>query len=50
MNQKFEAERLFEPPQPEKIISEYEREQQAVKANYERLKAERLARESNPTI
>jgi hypothetical protein len=50
MNQKFEAERLFEPPQPAKIISEYEREQQAINANYERLKAERLARKSNSSL
>jgi hypothetical protein len=42
-----EAERLFEAPlHPAPAISEYEREQQAIKANYERLRAERLARES----
>jgi hypothetical protein len=31
---------------PEPNITEYEREQLAIKANYERLKAERLAREA----
>jgi hypothetical protein len=44
-----EAERLFEAPQhPAPAISEYEREQLAIRSNFERLKAERLAREANP--
>jgi len=33
--------------QPVQAISEYEREQQAIRSNYERLKAERLAREAD---
>ena len=41
-----EAERLFARPQPAQTISEYEREQQRIRANMERLKAERLAREA----
>jgi hypothetical protein len=45
-----EAERLFIQVEPAPNISEYEREQQAIRANFERRKAERLARESNPTI
>jgi hypothetical protein len=32
--------------EPAPAISEYEKEQRAVKANFERLKAERLARET----
>ena len=40
-----EAERLFEPVRPAPAVSEYERERMAIKANFERLKAERLARE-----
>jgi uncharacterized protein YdcH (DUF465 family) len=43
-----EAEKLFD--RAEKIadgISEYEREQPAIRANYERLKAERQAREAD---
>jgi hypothetical protein len=41
-----EALRIFEPAQTAPAISEYEREQQAIRSNFERLKAERLARES----
>ena len=41
-----EALKLFQPAQTTPHISEYEREQQAIKANFERLKSERLARES----
>jgi len=41
-----EAQRLFEKPKPAPTISEYEREQQRIRTNYERLKAERLAREA----
>jgi hypothetical protein len=40
-----EAQQRFkEPAQP---MSEYEREQQRIRANYERLKAERLTREAS---
>jgi len=46
MNQKFEAERLFEPARPVKTMSEYEREQQAIRDNYHRLRLERQAREA----
>jgi hypothetical protein len=41
-----EAERLFEQVRPAPTIGEYEREQQAIRSNFERLKAERLAREA----
>jgi hypothetical protein len=43
-----EAMRLFERPQsaPTPTVSEYQLEQQRIRANYERLKAERLARET----
>jgi hypothetical protein len=42
-----EANRLFEETtKPAPIMTAYEREQQAIRANYERLKAERLARET----
>jgi hypothetical protein len=43
IDQKLEA--LFAQPEPAPVISEYNREQQAIRANFERLKAERLARE-----
>jgi hypothetical protein len=36
---------LFEKPKPAPTVTEYEREQQAIRLNFERLKAERLARE-----
>jgi hypothetical protein len=39
------AERLFESAKPTSTVSDYQREQMAIKANFERLKAERLARE-----
>jgi hypothetical protein len=42
-----EAERLFEQAKPGPAISEYQREQQAIRSNFERLKAERLAREAD---
>jgi hypothetical protein len=45
-----EALRLFKPTKPAPTICEYEREQQRIRANYERLKAERLARERSETI
>jgi hypothetical protein len=41
-----EAERLFEQAKPLKAISEYQKEQQAIRSNFERLKAQRLAREA----
>jgi hypothetical protein len=41
-----EAERLFKPQAEAHAASEYEREQQKIRANLERLKAERLAREA----
>jgi hypothetical protein len=45
-NTKFEeALKLFKQPNPVATLTGYEREQRASRANYERLKAERLARE-----
>jgi hypothetical protein len=41
---------LFEQAEPAPTISEYEREQRTIRANYERLKAERLAREAKREI
>jgi hypothetical protein len=41
-----EAEKLFEQTKPAPTVTAYEREQQAFMANYDRLKAERLAREA----
>jgi hypothetical protein len=41
-----EALQLFKQAEPAPTISEYQREQLAIRANYERLKAERLAREA----
>jgi hypothetical protein len=41
-----EASKLFRRIETAPTMTEYEREQQAVRANYERLKAERLAREA----
>jgi hypothetical protein len=40
-----EAERLFKQFKPVLTISEYAREQQAIRSNFERLKAQRRARE-----
>jgi hypothetical protein len=40
------AERLFEPVPPAQAVTEYQVEQNAIKANFERLRAERLAREA----
>ena len=42
-----EALALFEPTIPAPTMSEYQREQQLILSNYERLKAERLAREKD---
>jgi hypothetical protein len=37
-------------PQPAPTVNEYQREQRAIRSNFERLKAERLAREAaNPS-
>jgi hypothetical protein len=41
-----EAEKLFEQIKPAPVMTEYEREQQRAMANYDRLRAERLAREA----
>jgi hypothetical protein len=41
-----EAEKLFQQTKPAPVMTAYEREQQAFMTNYDRLKAERLARES----
>ena len=43
---KLEAMRLFKPEEAASTMSEYEREQMAIRKNRERLKAERLAREA----
>jgi hypothetical protein len=42
-----EAEKLFQEtkPAPAPTMTEYQREQQRVRQNYDRLRAERLARE-----
>jgi len=41
------AEAIFKQQKPATALSEYEKEQEAIKANLQRLKAERLAREGN---
>jgi hypothetical protein len=41
-----EASALFKPAEPAPTVSEYHREQQTIRSNLERLKAERLAREA----
>ena len=41
-----EAEKLFEQTKPARTVTEYEREQQRVRANLVRLRAERMAREA----
>jgi hypothetical protein len=47
MKQNPEADRLFDPvAKPAPNLSDYEKEQTAKRDNFERLKAERLARES----
>jgi hypothetical protein len=43
---KLEAMRLFKPEETASTMSEYEREQLAIRKNRDRLKAERLARET----
>jgi hypothetical protein len=50
-NPKLEAMKLFKQPEdPTPTMSEYDREQFAHRSNFERLKAERLAREGNLTL
>jgi hypothetical protein len=47
MKQNLEADRLFDPvAKPAPALSDYEKEQIAKRDNFERLKAERLAREA----
>jgi hypothetical protein len=41
-----EAEKLFDGAEPAPTVSEYEKEQLAIRANYERLKSARHAREA----
>ena len=41
-----EASKLFRRIEPAPTVTEYQREQQAIRDNYQRLKAERLARET----
>jgi hypothetical protein len=42
-----EAAKLFDRAEPAPTVSDYEKEQQALRANFERLKAERQAREAD---
>jgi hypothetical protein len=42
-----EAQRLFKTAKPAPTMTEYQREQLAILANRDRLKAERLAREAH---
>lgn len=42
----LEALKLFKTAEPAPAMTAYERERQRIRANYERLKAERLAREA----
>ena len=42
-----EAEKLFDRAEPAPTVSEYEKEQLGIRANYERLKSERQAREAD---
>jgi hypothetical protein len=41
-----EAQRVFKQPESKKVLSEHEREQNALRENLRRLRAERLSRES----
>jgi hypothetical protein len=43
---KQQAEQLFREPKPTSTMSEYEIEQEKIRANLERLRKERLAREA----
>jgi len=45
-NPKLEAEQLFKEPEPTSTMSDYEREQDKIRANLERLRRERLARDA----
>jgi hypothetical protein len=40
------AAKLFKTAEPQNTLSEHQREQQAIRDNHQRLKAERLAREA----
>jgi hypothetical protein len=42
-----ETEKLFDRAEPAPTVSDYEKEQLAIRGNYERLKAERQAREAD---
>jgi hypothetical protein len=43
---KLEASKIFKPEERTSKMSEYEREQESIRKNRDRLKAERLAREA----
>jgi hypothetical protein len=43
---KQEASQLFKQPEPSPMMSAYQLEQEAIRKNRERLRAERLAREA----
>jgi hypothetical protein len=43
---KFEASQFFKRPEPAPTMSAYHLEQEAIRKNRERLKAERLARDA----
>jgi hypothetical protein len=43
---KQQAEQFFKEPKPTSTMSEYEREQEKIRANLERLRKERLARQA----
>jgi hypothetical protein len=45
-----EAEKLFGRIEPTPTMTEYQRDQQRIRATYERLKAERLAREADQSL
>jgi hypothetical protein len=45
-----EAAKVFKTAEPQHRIREYEREQQAIRNNHQRLKAERLAREAGTRL
>jgi hypothetical protein len=42
-----EAHKLFQRAEPAPTVSDYEKEQQAFRANFERLRAQRQAREAD---
>jgi hypothetical protein len=45
-----EAEQLFKDPKPAPAKSEYQLEQEKIRANFQRLRAERLARGAGKTV